>query len=105
MLKINLAKPLPRPESDRDNALRHPPWSVELANGIWCISRGGINGIPSIHGKDVTYLCQRAQTTKTSQFGNAGVLLGPLRRLGAGWRIEHATGQRITTVTVRSAWW
>jgi hypothetical protein len=105
VLRIDLTKRLPKQDTDRDNSLRHPPWSVQLDSGRWCISRGGINGIPSIHGKDVTYLCQRAKTNDASEFGNAGVLLGLPRRSAAGWTIEHATGQRATTVTVRSAWW
>jgi hypothetical protein len=105
VLRIELTRPLPRPDTGRDNSFRHPPWAIQLNSGAWCISRGGINGIPSIHGKDVTYLCQRAKTNKASQFGNAGVLVGPPQRLSTGWKIEHATGQRITTVAVRSAWW
>jgi hypothetical protein len=92
VLRIELTRPLPKPDSDRDNSLRHPPWSIQLDSGKWCISRGGINGIPSVHGKDVTYLCQRAKANNASQFGNGGVLIGLPRRSAVGWKIEHATG-------------
>lgn len=104
VLRIELTKPLPKP-AGRDDTFHHPPWSIQLDSGTWCISRGGINGIPSVHGNDVTYLCQRATTNNASQFGDAGVLVGSPRRSSPGWTIERATGQRITTVNVRSAWW
>lgn len=105
VLRINLAKQLPTPVGLRDNTLRRPPWSVQLDNGVWCISRGGINGIPRIHGKDVSYVCQRGTAKGSSQFGDGGELVGPLHRSPSGWTTAYAIDTRVTTVGIRSAWW
>jgi hypothetical protein len=106
VLRIDLTKPLPKAEA-RNDSMSRPPWAIQLDGGIWCVSRGGMAGIPSVGGKDVTYLCQKATQSKASgnRFGDAGSLLGTPRRARSGWTILKAVGQRIGRVPIRSAWW
>lgn len=107
VLRINLTKPLPKPASDTTNSFGRPPWALKLRSGVWCISRGGMNGLPTIAGKDVTYLCESAAQSKASpnRFGDAGMLLGRPHRSPTGWTILDSVGKRITRVSIDSAWW
>jgi hypothetical protein len=92
VLRIDLTKPLPKPEPS-SASVRRLPWAMHLHNGTWCVSRGGINGIAPIEGRDVSYLCP------------AGSLLGPARRSAPRWTILYADQSGVRRLAIDSAWW
>ena len=95
VLRIDLTKPLPAGHAGGDPTV-HPPWALQLANGMWCEMLSGATG--TIAGMRINYGCTDGHST----------LIGNPRRGTPTWTIFAAksdTASSYQPVAIRAAWW